>query len=287
MALVDASHCDVLWVVYDLEFVGPPNDFANAHIWDVGAAVLAFGPHEIFQGSCVPCAPIPPPVSAEYRAITKKWLLRQPNVTEKRNCLQNFIEWLLCTQAACKKSKIVLLSHGNFRSDKVVLESECRRHALQLPDCIYFFDTLPLFRKLLPHLPHYSVNAISNTLLRAPTVEHRALADALLLQRCLHVVGVHNISGCIYKAYAIPLQTLTGVGSGIERSLVCRHGVSGAYDLASRCVALRATRRATCRALLVSLYHMRWSSAKQITPSLLKLIARVPGGATGVVRGGT
>ena len=83
------------------------------------------------------------------------------------------------------------------------------------------------------------------------------------------------------------LQTLTGVGSGIERSLVCRHGVSGAYDLASRCVALRATTRTTCRALLVSLYHMRWSSAKQITPSLLKLIARVPGGATGVVRGGT
>ena len=238
-----------------------------------------------FQGTCVPCSSIPAPVSSKYMQISKKWLRLQPSFFKsKRDCLRKFLEWLMRTRTAHNKSKVVLVSHGNFRSDKVVLESECLRQGFRLPDCVYFFDTLPMFRLVLPRIETYSLSAISKTILhttRAP--EHRALADTHLLERCLRVVGPRNIVGCFYRAYNVPLQSLPGVGSRIERHLVLLHGVKGTYDLAARCVALRAVTRRTCRSLLVTLYGLNWRSAKIITRSLLPMLYVVPSGSTGVV----
>jgi DNA polymerase III epsilon subunit-like protein len=288
MAVWISDTVDALWVVYDLEFVSRrAGEFEKCAIWDIGALALAGGVvQSSFSGSCVPCHPIPPPVSSEYAPITKKWLKKQPNYCKsKRICLQRFLQWLLQCRVSYGKSKIILASHGNFRSDKVVLEAECLREGWKLPDCVYFYDTLSMFRRILPGIEHYSLQSISRTLLRSTCpVEHRALADAQLLERCLRVVGAHNLVGCIYRGHKIPLQSLPGIGYYNERNLVLRHGVSGVYDLASRCVALRATERSTCRSLLVHFYGIKWSNAKKITESLLCMFAGVPRGTTGVVR---
>ena len=278
-----------MWILYDLEFVcRRAGDFSKCSIWDIGAVALAEG-KPTFTGSCVPCHPIPPPLSVRYASISDSWLKKQPNYFKsKRACLQSFLQWLLRCRVLFGKSKVILASHGNFRSDKVVLESECLREGWKLPDCLYFYDTLSMFRRILPGIPHYSLLTVSQTLLRRESpVEHRALADALLLERCVAVVGRHSLSGCIYRSHNIPLQSLAGVGYANERHLVLSHGVTGVYDLASRCVALRATKRSTCRSLLVNFYGLEWKNAKKIATSLLALFDKIPVGCTGVVSDST
>ena len=275
-------HADALWVVYDLEFVGQRNQFEHARVWDVGAVGLE---GESFQGTCVPCTPIPPPIDPKYVAITKPWLRKQPHFyTRKSDCLAKFIEFLLCASTSRGKSKIVLVAHGNFHSDKIVLEAECARLGLALPDNVYFFDSLPMFRRLLPGIVSYRLNTIAKALLRtSEALHHRALDDARLLQRCLAAVGQSRWVGCAYRAGCVPLKALPGVGSATERKLVEKHGISSVYDLCCRIVALRATTPKTCRSLLVGMYGLSWRTSKVLTRALLPQVPRVPLGSTAVV----
>ena len=117
----------------------------------------------------------------------------------------------------------------------------------------------------------------------AATAEHRAMADTQLLERCLRVVGAHNLTGCVYPRNCIPLQVLSGVGAATERRLVLQHGISGAYDLASRCVALRATTPALLRQLLMQWYGVKRKHAATVAAALFALLPSVPSGRTGVV----
>ena len=45
-------------------------------------------------------------------------------------------------------NNIVLVAHNNFGYDQLIFESEYKRKNLELPSNIYFYDTLPLFRKI-------------------------------------------------------------------------------------------------------------------------------------------
>jgi DNA polymerase III epsilon subunit-like protein len=217
------------WVVYDLEFVGARNAFKECRIWDVGARVLDAA--EVFRATCVPCLPIPPPVSSEYAPITKAWLRTQPGFSRKRKCLISFLRWL---RLHAGQRRLVLVSHGG--ADKVVLEAELDRHKLKLPPGTRFFDTLPLFRTLLPGAKAYTLGALAHLLYEGAKLEHRALGDADVLARCLGVVGLHNLQGCSYGAGCRPLQSLRGVGSGTERRLIAC-GVIDVADLARRCAS--------------------------------------------------
>lgn len=244
-----------LCVVYDLEFVGPKDDFTQAKLWDMSAQVMHGS--ACFEASCVPCAaPLPPPCGKEYVPLTKAWLKKLPHLMSKRGLLDAFLSWCMEQMCCAGKSCVVLLAHGNMKSDKVVLECECQREKVQIPHFMYFYDTLPFFRRTFPSMRTFRLSHVASALHGKRWVStHRARDDVLALHACLtYVCKTRCLDGCVYAAYHTPLQNIRGIGYHTERRLHCVHAVRSVEELALLCVHVQATTEeqvsCVCQALL-------------------------------------
>ena len=250
---------NALFVVYDMEFIGPVNQFNKCRIWEIAALVLPQtrigdkGPQikkewARFHSVCHPVPidqAIPPHVTnGKYHLVTKGFL-KKSNAISKRHCLEHFLQFLLTNAMKCQKTSVILISHGNMKSDKVVLENECGRHGIHLPGNILFYDTLHLFRRTFRKLNTYDLLNVHRQLKKGKNVKqtHRAVDDVCLL--CDILIHTYpekiELDGAAYCAYSTPLQNLPGIGYCGEKRLLLAYGIKNIEDLVMRAVTVKAT----------------------------------------------
>lgn len=191
-------------VYVDFEFVGDlQKDISDCHIWNIGAVKPDGSTFEIILN--VPtnkkthsgCVHVTDAFLAKYNAVPFDIGFRQ------------FVNWM--------GQQAVLISHNNFKSDKLVLELECRRHQVQLP-AWYFYDSLLFLRSNLT-LPSYRLADVYLHVMKKPFKEtHNALPDALGLREILQKIPPKGLY--MYPRYVTPLQNVRWVGAACEHEFV-------------------------------------------------------------------
>ncbi len=191
-------------VFVDFEFVGDINKGASdCRIWGIGA-VKPNG--SSFMVVCQ--VPTDNTTHEGCVEITPRYLKEHAAVPFAHG-FARFAKWV--------GPHAVLISHNSFRSDKLVLECECRRHGVQMP-CWYFFDSL-LFLRTKIALPSYKLADVYEHVTGKKFMEtHTALADAIGLWHIMRMIPPQGTY--MYPKYITPLQNIRGVGSGCEHALV-------------------------------------------------------------------
>ena len=191
-------------VVYDLEFCGDLKVPDSCRIWEISGVITSPPSRrgEIFSQV------IQMPLSVRGRPI-KQWpgYLRIDKEFLKRNharpishVLKEFFMWT---------GPCILISHGNFRGDKPVLERAIRRCGLHPP--VWFIDSLLAFRDFFPGRHSYTLQSFTGN------VTHRALQDAIHLANLLNIFNVPLPIAC--PIFQTPLRTLKGCGRRVEQVL--------------------------------------------------------------------
>jgi|TARA_B110000914_G_scaffold212566_1_gene213644 hypothetical protein len=180
----------------------------------------------------------------KYHLVTKDFL-RKNNAIGKKRCLQSFMHFLFTNAMKLQKTSVILISHGNMKSDKIVLENECARYDIHLPGNLLFYDTLHLFRRRFRKLSSYDLLNVHRQLETAPQMvqTHRAVDDVALL--CDIFVYTYpeviELDGAAYHANSTPLQNLPGIGYVGEKRLLLGYGIKNVEELVLRAVAVKAT----------------------------------------------
>ena len=200
--------------IYDLEYVGVPNNLNKCYIWEIGAIHVATG--AVFSITMDPgIRPLPPPMSEEFANVTEDFLKR------KSACLFEYgWQMFLNFVNARAKGAALLVAHNNFKSDKVMMEVEAKRRKLQLPLNWFFFDSLLFCRKAIPKQTSYTLHDLYFSLLRKKIVDnHSALPDARALLELLTYIGLQRMCGPIYPSFCTSLQVIKWLGPSCERIL--------------------------------------------------------------------
>ena len=201
--------------VFDLEYVGVPNDLSRCYIWEIGAIHILTGSK--FSITVDPgIRPLPPPMSEEFANVTEKFL-KNKNAVNFRYGWNAFIQFV---QQYSPTMPSLLISHNNFKSDKPMLEIEAKRRGVELPRTWYFLDSLLYCRKAIPKQTSYTLNDLYLNLLGKKILNnHSALPDAVALMELLYHTGIGNLRGPIYPAFCTSLQAVKWLGPSCERSL--------------------------------------------------------------------
>lgn len=195
------------WICVDLEFVGDISGDApsECRIWNIGAVkpngdefsvVMHVPTHLGTHPGCV--------------HVTGAFL-KQNNAVDFKTGFARFCEWV--------GPQAIIITHNCFKSDKPVLESECKRHRIEMP-CWYFFDSLLFLRSKL-QLSSYRLGDIYEYVVGAGFKEtHLAIDDARSLWKILQKIPPDGLY--MYPKYLTPLQNVRWVGSACELCLVNR-----------------------------------------------------------------
>jgi DNA polymerase III alpha subunit (gram-positive type) len=203
--------------VFDLEYVGTSSNLSDCYIWDMAFTHLVT--NSTFEISIIPdVSPIPGPFSEEFATVTTEML-------EKRNATSFANAWLQLNQfinsvKACASGPIMFIAHNCFKSDKLMLEIDCERHAIRMPYSWYFFDSLIYCRKVIVKQASYTLNDIHNYMFDKDIENHHfAISDALALKNVLISLDLNLLEGPIYPSYHTSLQAVKWLGPSSERIL--------------------------------------------------------------------
>jgi len=189
-------------VCYDLEFIGNLNeDVGQCRVYEI-AAVKESG--ETFHSFVDPGEPYDDPVVGTLPLDSVRGARTLQEVVDA------LFEWVFHGSAGCT---CVLISHGGFRSDQLVLR------AAHVPEHIRFADTLMVSRIHL-YLPRYTLSALHEHFgLGCIECPHNALADALALKKILDIwkPPLHLFVTYAPKDYA--LSNYSGIGAKTELRL--------------------------------------------------------------------
>ena len=201
-------------VIADYEFLGDINKGAHdCNIWHIGAVKPDGSTFEVFiqvdtnretHEGCVE-------VTDEY--------LQQRHAVNFKEGFQRFVRWV--------GPQAILISHNCFKSDKPVLEHECKRHGLTMP-CWYFYDSLLLLRCKVQCLSYRLPDLYQHVTGKPFRATHTALKDALGLKEILDVVPPLGLY--MYPKYLTPLQNIKWVGTACEEAFI-KSGVRSVEDL--------------------------------------------------------
>jgi len=197
--------------VFDLEYIGVPNDLDNCYIWEIGAVHLMSG--DEFTVTVDPgFRPLPPPMSSEFVHVTDL-LLREREAVTYYEGWKRFYDWI----HRYTSTTTILIAHNNFKSDKIMLEVESKRRKLPLPYNWWFFDSLLYSRKAIPKQLSYTLHDLYIGL-TGKRIEnnHSALPDAKALREILNITNVYKINGPIYPSYCTSLQVVKWLGPSSE-----------------------------------------------------------------------
>lgn len=228
--------------VYDLEYVGVPNDLNNCYIWDIGVIHLLSGKE--FSVTVDPgIRPLPPPMSSEFANVTEEFLQKR-NVQMFSNGWSRFIQFIKSFEN--NNSKILLISHNNFKSDKLMLEIESRRRSLILPYDWYFLDSLLYCRKAIPKQPSYTLHDLYISMMGKTIHDnHSALPDARALREILYRTNINIIHGSIYPSFCTSLQVIKWLGPSCERELF-QNNIRSLQQLISNIICMYGNHTLTC-----------------------------------------
>jgi len=201
--------------VFDLEYVGVPNDLSRCYIWEIGAIHLLSG--NKFSITMDPgIRPLPPPMSQEFANVTESFL-KNKNAVSFNYGWNAFLRFIASNSSTIPS---LLISHNTFKSDKPMLEIETKRRGVELPCHWYFLDSLLFCRKAIPKQSSYTLNDLYRNILGKQILDnHSALPDAIALMELLYRIGIRTIHGPIYPAHCTSLQAVKWLGPSCERSL--------------------------------------------------------------------
>ena len=228
--------------VYDLEYVGIPNDLNRCYIWDIGVIHVLTGRH--FSVTVDPgIRPLPPPMSSEFANVTEQFLQRRQAQLFSNGWVA-FVQFIKSFQT--DTSKILLISHNNFKSDKLMLEIEARRRSLTLPYDWYFLDSLLYCRKAIPKQPSYTLHDLYFSIMRKKiTDNHSALPDAKALLEILYCTNINRIHGSIYPSFCTSLQVIKWLGPSCERELFHKN-IRSLEQLVSNIISMYSNHTLMC-----------------------------------------
>jgi DNA polymerase III epsilon subunit-like protein len=210
--------------IYDLEYVGTTTDLEDCHIWDIGIVHLLSG--SALEVSVAPAiTSIPPPFSEEFIQVT-------PELLQHRNAVPFSVAFdRILRFSGPPNTPKVFISHNGFKSDKILLEIESRRHGIVLPLHWFFFDSLIFARRQLPKQTSYSLSTIHTELgLGDIPNQHFALADAFALRNVILKLDYQTLNGPMYPPYCTSLQAVKWLGPSCEHAMIT-NGVKGVEQL--------------------------------------------------------
>lgn len=191
-------------VYTDYEFVGDlkkgPGDCS---IWHIGAVKTDGSQFEAF-------------INVETNKETHEGCveltedyLKEHNATTFMNAFHQFVRWV--------GPQAIIISHNCFKSDKLVIESECKKHGVYLPSW-YFYDSLLFLRSQIQCISYRLPDVYQQVLGREFEETHTALKDALGLKEILDVIQPHGLY--MYPKYLTPLQNIKWVGLACEDAFI-------------------------------------------------------------------
>jgi inhibitor of KinA sporulation pathway (predicted exonuclease) len=156
----------------------------------------------------------PKPPIKELFHLTRSFLKRNKALTFE-HVFPKIVRWV---HNRSKPYKPILISHGNFCSDKKVLEKHIWKYHLTLPSYWMFFDSLYYFRDYYK-TNDYSLKGLVQSLLRRKQKNaHRAYYDVKELYNCIHTFTPEwNLKGIVYSPFITSLRTIRGVGAKAEQ----------------------------------------------------------------------
>ena len=199
LALVPFNH-----VYTDYEFVGDIKEGpSDCSIWHIGAVKRDGSQFEVYinvetnkktHEGCVN-------VTEEY--------LRQHNAMPFREAFEQFVRWI--------GPQAVIISHNCFKSDKLVLEHECKKFGVHLP-CWYFYDSLLFLRSKIQCISYRLPDVYQQVVGKEFKETHTALKDALGLKEILDILPPTGLY--MYPKYLTPLQNIKWVGLACEEAFI-------------------------------------------------------------------
>ena len=179
----------------------------------------ARGPTRCFNRYVLPAVLGALPACATNSALSMAFL-RARGAVPCGVALRQLAAWLLQLPAR----PVIVLAHGAFASDMVVLREELKREGVGLRKLVWM-DTLHFFRHAFRglHLAKYSLAHLAEHILQQQ-VQHDALSDCMQLSLLLqYALSRAALSGCAYFTCEEPLLLAPGVGAGVAHAL-CRLG---------------------------------------------------------------
>ena len=201
-------------VITDYEFLGDiKNGAHDCNIWHIGAVKPDGSTFEVYinvdtnretHEGCV--------------EVTDAYL-RERHAVSFPDGFKRFVHWV--------GPQAIIISHNCFKSDKPVLEHECKRHNVRMP-CWYFYDSLLFLRTAVQSLSYRLPDLYQQITGKPFKTTHTALKDALGLKELLDIVPVHGLY--MYPKYLSPIQNIKWVGTACEEAFV-KAGVRSVEDL--------------------------------------------------------
>lgn len=258
--------------VFDLEYIGHAPNLPDCHIWDMAFIHLTTG--VTFEISIIPeMERLPQPFSSEFITVTKELLIERNAVDFKTawSCLVEFIN-----KHTMPNMPVILVAHNNFKSDKKMIEIDCKRHDIKLPYHWCFFDSLIYARKQLPKRSSYTLNDLYHFFFEIDIKnQHFAVADAIALRSILFKLHLANLSGSVYPSYFTSLQAIKWLGPSCERTLFM-YGITSVEQLVNiltasyaLCLQPGITITSFVEDYLVDKFQIKRGNAASISTSLI------------------
>jgi len=214
--------------IFDLEFIYDVRHLKRCRIWEI--CVYSCKTSQMITRVIDPnpkMSVFPEPPLKSIPRLTRAFLSSE-NASPFSVVFPMVIEWVHEQLRQTPGAIPVLISHNTFRSDKPILENECKRHKIPLPYNWYFFDSLFFSRDSL-HVKDYSLNGLYNYFFKKDIINmHRALSDVQACREILQRLGA--LRGPMYPVYTTSLRFLDGFGSKAEM-LLYRNGFFCLEDL--------------------------------------------------------
>lgn len=219
-------------IVYDLEAIGEVATPSACMVWNIAAMVLGKGDHVLEQYVTLPVENIPPPPHDDLFNVTHEFLAAA-NAVPMQEALLLFWRWAANFYKPDLGGVVVLVSHGNFRFDKPLLEAEHVRYQCLPPHSAFFFDTLHWFRSLHRKAESYALAALYRNKFAAEIKnQHLAIYDVYALARLIRAAE-KPMSGLMYPMFSTPLLRIPSVGLHTQRMLVDKGEVFSVEALVS------------------------------------------------------
>jgi len=211
-------------IVYDLEAIGEVSTPSACMVWNIAAMVLGNGDHVLEQYVILPVEQIPPPPHEDLFNVTHEFLAAA-NAVPMQEAIRLLWRWAANFYKPELGGVVVLVSHGNFRFDKPLLEAEHVRYQCLPPSNAFFFDTLHWFRSLHRKADSYALAALYRHKFTAEIKnQHLAIYDVYALARLIKAEE-KPMTGIMYLMFNTPLLRIPSVGLHTQRMLVDKGGV--------------------------------------------------------------
>lgn len=205
-------------IIYDIEAIGSVSEPSSCFMWNLSAMLLNDQNIVFDQYIRPPVRTIPNPPHPKLFKVTHDFL-RQANASPCSEVLNFFFKWINNLYSAQDGGYIVLVSHGNFRFDQPLFQTEILRNNIKVPENVFFLDTLHWYRSIHKKLPSYSLNSLyKNKFKKNIKNAHLSLFDVYALSE-LVLSEEKKLSGIIYKMFHTSLLQIPSVGLFTERIL--------------------------------------------------------------------